>query len=138
MKLPFSGGCLCGELRYQCTGEPELMYYCHCSDCQKSTGTAFHTGLYMKRADFELTSGTSRSFAKQAESGRTIARHFCGHCGSHLYSDKGSESEMISIRAGTLDDPGIFKPDTEIWTLGKTRWAQLPKDLESFIKGPFD
>lgn len=138
MKTPFSGGCLCGEIRYECTGEPELMYYCHCTDCRKSNGTAFHAGIYMKRSDFQLNSGTPKSYAKTADSGRTIVRYFCSHCGTHIYSDKGSETEMLSLKAGTLDEPEIFKPDTEIWTLSKVKWAELPEDLESFIRGPFD
>ena len=138
MKLPFTGGCLCGEIRYQCTAEPELMYYCHCTDCRKANGTAYHTGLYMQRSDFQLTSGTTRSHAKTADSGRIIVRHFCGHCGAHIYSDKGDESDMISLKAGSLDEPEIFHPDTEIWAQSKVSWADLPDDLKSFDKGPFD
>ncbi len=138
MKIPFTGGCLCGEIRYECTCEPELMYYCHCTDCRKANGTAFHAGMYMKRAGFQLTSGTIRSFALTADSGRTIIRYFCGHCGAHIYSDKGMETEMISLKAGSLDEPEIFQPDTEIWTMSKVKWATLPDDLKSFIRGPFD
>jgi len=138
MKTPFTGGCLCGEIRYQCSTEPELMYYCHCTDCRKANGTAFHTGMYMKRSGFRLTSGTIRSYGSIADSGRSIIRYFCGHCGAHIYSDKGAETEMISLKAGSLDKPENFQPDTEIWTQSKVHWANVPDDLKSFEKGPFD
>lgn len=136
MKLPFSGGCLCGALRYECTLEPELMYYCHCSDCRKASGTAFHAGMYMKRAGFDLIAGTPKSFAVTADSGRTIVRYFCPACGSHIYSDKGANEPMLSLKAGSLDDPDVFRPDTEIWTLSKTAWANLPENLTSHLRGP--
>lgn len=138
MKTPYKGGCLCGEIAYECTLKPELMYYCHCTDCRKTSGTAFHAGMYMKRSGFELTSGSLRSYATTADSGRTIVRYFCGHCGTHIYSDKGSDTPMLSLKAGSLDDPEIFIPDTEIWTLSKVQWADLPEDLERFIRGPYD
>lgn len=138
MKVPFEGGCLCGEIRYECSAKPELMYYCHCTDCQKTSGTAFHAGLYMARDSFEITSGTLRTFSATADSGRTIVRHFCGHCGAHVYSDKGVQSTMLSVKAGSLDRPEKFKPNTEIWTQSKVAWAQLPSDLKAFKQGPFD
>ena len=137
MKTPFTGGCLCGEIRYEYSTEPELMYYCHCTDCRKANGTAFHTGIYIKRSGFRLTSGTTHSDANVADSGRTIVRHFCGHCGAHIYSDKGDESDMISLKSGSLDKPETFKPYKEIWAKSKVSWADLPDDLKSYAKGPF-
>jgi hypothetical protein len=110
------------------------MYYCHCSDCRKSGGNAFHTGLYMKRAAFSLT-GKVHSFALKADSGRTIHRYFCPNCASQLYADKGADTEMLSVKAGTLDDPALFEPDTEIWSQSKVKWADLPENLDRHEKG---
>ena len=134
MKLPFSGGCLCGAVRYSCSVEPELMYYCHCSDCRKVSGAAFYPGVYVERKSFAVT-GNLSSYFLTADSGRTIHRYSCPTCAGQIYSDKGADTAMLSIKAGTLDDVSLFKPTIEIWAQSKVEWANLPSDLDSHKRG---
>ena len=134
MKVPFTGGCLCGEIRYVVTVAPELEYYCHCTDCRKASGTAYHPGIYVSNEGFRLTKGTPKTYTVKADSGRDLPRAFCGTCGSGVYVIS-HRRPMTSIKAGTLDDPSQFKPTTEIWTSSKVSWASLPDQLDSYPRG---
>ena len=60
VKIPFTGGCSCGAIRYECTAEPIMMFKCHCRDCQQGTGSGFAPGMLLPRAAFRLTRGQLR------------------------------------------------------------------------------
>ena len=55
MKLPQTGGCQCGKLRYEITAEPQLVYTCHCTDCQRLTSSAFSLGIVVAESAFRLS-----------------------------------------------------------------------------------
>ncbi len=133
-ETPYAGGCLCGAVRYVATEAPSFVYYCHCVDCRKAAGTAFHVGMVVPAASVNWT-GTPREYAKTAESGRDIVRGFCGDCGGQLYSNVSYDPALVSLKAGTLDDPSPVRPATEIWARSKVDWADLPGDLQSFPRG---
>jgi hypothetical protein len=60
MKIPFTGGCVCGAIRYECSAEPIMMFKCHCRDCQQVTGGGFVAGLLVPASAFRLTKGQLR------------------------------------------------------------------------------
>jgi hypothetical protein len=60
MRLPLAGGCRCGAIRYEITDEPAVMFACHCTACQRFTGTAFGMGLVVRPTGFHLTRSTPR------------------------------------------------------------------------------
>src|SRR5438552_18015421 len=98
MTPPFSGGCACGAVRYECSAEPIVMFKCHCRDCQRITGGPFSAVVYVPRAAFKLTRGSLRYYATPSESGGHNKRGFCAECGSRI---SGGESERgIGINAG--------------------------------------
>ena len=84
MKLPQTGGCLCGKIRYQITNAPQLVYTCHCTDCQHLTSSAFSIALAV--ADFRLTGDEPRPLEAIADSGRVKIRWVCPECGCWLFS----------------------------------------------------
>src|SRR5579872_3787901 len=86
MNLPLTGGCQCGRLRYEITEPPRLIYACHCTDCQKMTGSAFSMALVIGCGSFRLTAGEPRAVRRTADSGRAITRWVCPDCGSWLCS----------------------------------------------------
>ena len=137
MKVPFTGGCLCGEIRYEVIVAPENEIYCHCSDCRRASGTANHPGIGVPNEGFRLTRGEPKIFTVKADSGRDLPRAFCGTCGTGLYSIL-NRRPSVSIKAGTLDEPSQFRPDIEIWTSSKVEWADLPGDLKSYPEGLTD
>ena len=131
-----SGSCLCGQIRYEYTGEPGLSSYCHCSDCRKVTGSAFIVSIRLDVKDLRfLTNDKTKSYTKIADSGNSITRNFCPNCGSPVFTTSKDNPEYIWVRAGTLDDPTFIKPAYEYWTDSKVEWATIPEKIERFNKG---
>ena len=99
------GGCICRALRYRITGEPLTLYTCHCTDCQRQGGSAFGMSMTLLKTQFELLSGTPRVFTKTfPDDGRQKFTHFCGDCGTRLWTDFTKSTHVINVRPGTLDD----------------------------------
>jgi hypothetical protein len=74
MKLPQAGGCQCGKIRYEITEAPQLVYTCHCTDCQRLTGSAFSLGIVVAEAGFRLSGIEPRPLQRTADSGRINSR----------------------------------------------------------------
>ncbi len=129
-----TGGCLCGAVRYRAEAKKTLHYLCHCTDCQRYGGAPYHVGVVVAADDLEVT-GEMRHWAKTADSGRTVARHFCGSCGGHLMTSPWPDPHRFSLKAGSLDDPSLYRPRHEIWARSRLEWADLPDDLECFEQG---
>lgn len=133
MTETLTGGCLCGAVRYHAEAEQTLHYFCHCTDCQRYGGAAYHAAIVVGAADLSVT-GSPRVYTREADSGRTIARHFCGDCGGHLYTSPWPQATRFSLKAGTLDDPAWFNPKNEIWRQSKVHWID-DADRELFEQG---
>ena len=113
MKLPQTGGCQCGKIRYEITEAPQLVYTCHCTDCQHITGSAFSLGVALPETAFRCTAGEPRALQRMPESGRLNTRFVCPDCASWVYSlPRGG---VIRVRAGTLDDTSWLCPTRHIW-----------------------
>ena len=128
-----TGGCLCGAVRYRAEATETLHYMCHCTDCQRYGGAGYHAAIVVASAEVELT-GEPRVYTKTADSGRTVARYFCGDCGGHLFTSPWPEATRYSVKAGTLDDPSAFRPAHQIWCQSRQAWAD-PPEMESFDQG---
>ncbi len=123
-----TGGCACGQVRYEISGEPVLSLYCFCSLCRRRAGTDGYAGMMVAAADFTHTSGTTSFYRTAAESGREVDRHFCPNCGSHLWGE--TQIDLVSVAAGTLDDPTNFVPTRAVFTEDAPPWARIPDGLE--------
>ena len=132
MSKTITGGCLCGDIRYECQGEPLHSIICHCTDCRRFTGSAIATELFYPKESFRLLSGTPSGYAVLAESGNSIERQFCGKCGASLFAVLDSYPDLISVTAGTLDDKTVFKPDCQVWTRSRMDAIRVNDDLEKF------
>ena len=82
MKLPQTGGCQCGAIRYEISAAPQLVYTCHCTDCQRLTSSAFSLGMVVAEEAFQLGGVEPRRLQRTADSGRVNARLVCPVCGS--------------------------------------------------------
>ena len=134
MSEHLTGGCLCGAVRYEANAAETLHYVCHCSDCQKYGGGAYHAAIVVAAEDVAIT-GEPRVYTKPADSGRTIARYFCGDCGGHLFTSPWPEATRFSLKAGTLDDPAMYNPKHEIWRQSTVHWVEPSSDREAFEQG---
>jgi hypothetical protein len=136
MNTVLSGGCACGAVRYACAADPLFALNCHCRDCQRETGSAFAPILAVPRSAFAVTQGSPRYFDVRADSGYTTRRAFCAECGSPLFGEPGSRTDMVTIRAGSLDDPSIFRPTQNIFTASAQPWDYMDASLPSVPRLP--
>jgi hypothetical protein len=128
----FTGGCHCGAIRYEVTGEPVRTQICHCDDCRRSGGSAFATNVFVKTEDLKVTKGTPKSFYWIAASGNRRGRAFCGECGTSLYVWNEARSGMRGVRIGSIDDASSIKPWAHVWVSRALASTNLDDDLEKF------
>jgi hypothetical protein len=133
--MRFSGRCLCGAVTYECASEPIVMGNCHCRDCQRATGSGFAAGMLVLRSAVTVQ-GEVRYYDSIADSGHVISRGFCPICGSRLFGKGDASPERMSICAGTLDDPTVFRPQADIYTASAQPWSPLNPKLPKFAKMP--
>ena len=129
MSEPMTGGCLCGAIRYEAAGEPVFALLCHCRDCQRQSGSAYGAGLRLPAAGFRVTAGDPKLYLKAADSGNTISRAFCGDCGTMVFLRVSARPDLVAIRAGTLDDPSVFRPEADIFVRSAQPWDHMDPDL---------
>ena len=122
-----TGGCLCGHVRFKLTAEPVMARICWCRDCQHIAGNGTVNALFPS-GNIEIT-GTTAEFASKGDSGNTVTRRFCPHCGSHLFADSTGRAGLTVVRVGTLDDPSSIKPVANIWSASAPGWACLDPAL---------
>ena len=115
MNIPFTGGCECGAIRYECSAEPIMMFKCHCRDCQKVTGGGFVAGLLVPESAFRLTKGQLRFHFTPSMAGGKHKRGFCAECGSRITGGQSDERStgFVGVTAGSLDDPSGFRPQMD-------------------------
>lgn len=128
------GGCLCGAVRYQCT-EESGGGHCHCIDCRKTSGTGHGSHMIVPEAAFSLT-GELAFYEKAADSGNMISRAFCPDCGSPIYSTNAGMPGVVFVRASSLDDPEMFKPQMVVYTDRAASWDKMDDTLPRFAAMP--
>jgi hypothetical protein len=116
-----SGGCLCGHVRYRFIGDPLMVAVCHCRHCQKQSGSAFSLVCVVTDTQYRQE-GETRVFQDRGDSGSTVDRHFCTHCGSPITSIAGILPGLTIIKAGTLDDPSPWRPAAEAYCSSALAW----------------
>jgi hypothetical protein len=133
-----TGGCQCGAVRYELTGEPLPLVICHCHECQKQTASAFGMSLPVARTDLRIVSGELKEWRRLAESGREVACWFCPDCGSRVYHSSLLGPEYWHLKPGTLDDTSGLEPVAEVWTRSAQPWLNFSDRLLSFPREPDD
>ena len=131
-----TGSCLCGAIRYTISTPVTELRACHCTQCQKTSGTAGSVNAVVPQAAFSITQGTPRRYDAKADSGRILHRYFCGDCGSPLYSQRQNNTELFVVRAGSFDNPGDMKITAHIWTKSARPWAHMDPDSKQFPAQP--
>lgn len=136
MSAPYTGGCQCGAVRYEITGEPLTVYRCYCTDCQKQSGSAHGMSMLVPVEFFKLTKGALKSFEKIAESGRPASCYFCADCGSRIYNARTSAPAWVVVKPGTLDDVSWVRPVGSMWTRSAPPFATFPEGELGFETQP--
>ena len=130
--MVLEGGCACGAIRYKLTNQLLIVHACHCRDCQRLSGTAFATNIWIESKFVEPGPNAPASFRLKGGSGQPHDVFFCQRCGTTLWSRYHPVPWALFVRAGTLDNPHAVKPDVHIFTRSKLPWLELPAGARSF------
>ena len=128
--MEFNGGCACSGLRYQMTDRPLFIHCCHCTWCQRETGSAFVLNALIEARKVKVTKGMAEDIATPSESGMGQRIFRCPTCHVAVWSIySGAGDRFLFLRVGTLDQAGDFPPDIHIYTSTKQPWVQLPEGV---------
>ncbi|MEO7773167.1 MAG: GFA family protein [Steroidobacteraceae bacterium] len=128
IKLPVTGGCLCGAVRYTIDAEPLATRVCWCRLCQFLGGGSGTVNVCFPTAATRL-GGPLTDFVAIADSGNSMHRRFCSTCGTPMFSAADIRPHLIFVRAGTLDDPELVSPQMTIWASQAPVWACFDPEL---------
>jgi hypothetical protein len=133
MKMNMRGGCLCGAVRYEAS-DPVITAICHCTHCQKSSGSAYSVNVLFPDENVQIE-GTTQHFVDTGDSGGHLNRHFCPKCGSSLYTKADSIPGLTIVKAGSLDDTSAVKPTVQIYCARAQNWVTLPAGTTNHQQG---
>ena len=132
----FTGGCLCGAVRYEVDAEPLRVARCHCDDCRRGSGAAFATNVFVPADKLNLT-GDVATYQHKTDSGNTMTRAFCAKCGSPIFSFSSVGGGVVrAIRVGSIDDASFVKPTVEVYTKRMLACTVVDPDTQKFEAMP--
>lgn len=132
MAHDLAGGCACGAVRYRLEAAPMFVHCCHCSDCQRQTGSAFVINALIETDRITMIAGAPEPVAVPTQSGRPHDIYRCLACRIAVWSDYGRRPALRFVRVGTLDHPATLPPDVHIYTSSKLPWVVLPAGTPAF------
>ncbi len=133
-----TGGCLCGAVRYQVNQTMRFRSYaCHCTDCQRRSGSAFGIQQSVLTADLTVEGEILRGEHVQP-SGAVAGIYACKSCLTRVYTDNNARPGIANLRAGTLDNSPSMVPAAHLWVQSKQPWVVIPKDAEVMETQPPD
>lgn len=125
----FEGGCACGAVRYRMESTPLFVHCCHCTWCQRETGSAFALNALIEADRVRLLKGRPRVVATPSNSGKGQDVWRCPDCSVALWSNYvGFRGNVHFVRVGTLDEPDRLQPDIHIFTASKLPWVKIPDE----------
>lgn len=133
--MAYTGGCYCGEIRYEATGDPQGALQCHCRECQYITGGYPNAIMVFAEENFRYTKGSPSEFSR-SDLERPVTRAFCPTCGTAIGTRSPARPNSMIIKVGTLDDPSVFEPKVAIFTVDMQPFHSLPDDVPSFERRP--
>jgi hypothetical protein len=125
--LPLTGACQCRAVRYEIRAEPLTLYACHCTECQRQSGSAFALSMVVAREAVVTVAGKPKAWRRMHESGRAAQCLFCPECGTRLWHEPERNAAITILKPGTLDDTSWLRPVGHIWTRSAQDWIDLPE-----------
>jgi hypothetical protein len=121
-----TGSCNCGAVRFEVTSPLVSAGYCHCTRCQRRTGTAASANARVEPGSFRVVQGEDRMRAWKPETG--AQKWFCGDCGSALFSRNPSDPERVGVRLGAFDSDPEIRPGWRQFVAYAAAWEEIPDD----------
>ena len=126
--MEWTGGCLCGAVRYRTTADPMRAVICHCGICRKVSGAAFLSFVHFPKDAFTWTSGAPTRYRSSAYA----ERGFCPQCGSTLTMHEDVLDDRVQVSLGSLDRPEAVRPNDHVWSESQLPWLVISDDLPRF------
>ena len=130
-KTHYSGGCLCGAVRYEVSGAARHLCYCHCESCRRASGAAAVPWGTFDRHSFRVTRGTLAEF----RSSEPVRRGYCPGCGSCLTYRHATRPAEIDVTLATLDEAAQLAPQMHVWVADKLPWVRIEDGLPQLPQG---
>lgn len=131
MGQPYTGGCACRAIRYEIPAEPVFQNHCQCVDCRRKSGTGHGSYLTFPRAGM-VRSGETALWDMKGDSGNTKTTGFCPACGSPVFMTFSAAPDVLAVHAGSLDDPGRFRPQAVTYAARAQAWDRVDAALPAF------
>ena len=133
MSPVLEGGCLCGKIRFKADGPPLRTLVCHCTFCQRVTGSAFYAESLFERNQVNFNQGEQRQFEHRSDgSGKKVFVHFCPTCGTTVGLTFERWPDMQAISRGCYDNPNAVEITSNIWTRSAQTGIALPGGMDCF------
>jgi len=130
------GGCYCGGLRYEATGDAIFKGQCHCRECQYISGGNPNVVMAMPESGFSYTKGSPKQY-RRSDLAKPVTREFCAECGTHILAKTSALPGALVIKVGTFDDPSVFgSPQMAIFTVDKQSFHHVPEGVPTFERTP--
>ena len=130
-----SGTCLCGRIKFSGNTEIRRIANCHCTDCQKATGAAFATIIFVNESDIKIE-GSPSIYGHISDRGSKMEKHFCSSCGSQMFALNSSRPGLVGLRAGSIDQKKLVRPEVNVYTDSKIPLTQVDPNIPSYSKMP--
>jgi hypothetical protein len=127
--MRIDGQCHCGRVSYEAEIDPEKVSVCHCTDCQSLTGSPYRVTVICSEQHIRLTGAAPKVYAKTGDNGRTRFQHFCGECGSPLFTSGEGGPDDFGIRWGGIRQRAQLGPTRQIWCRSAAHWINDLREL---------
>ena len=128
--FPLEGGCTCRAVRFRMMSKPLFVHCCHCTWCQRETGTAFALNAMIEADRVVLLSGDVEAVHTPSNSGKGQKITRCPKCHVALWSNYGGGGDAVRfVRVGTLLEPARIPPDIHIFTSTRQPWVVIPPGM---------
>lgn len=127
--MHIDGQCHCGHVTYEAEIDPQEVSICHCTDCQRLTGSPFRVTAVTERNTIRLTGAAPKLYVKHGANGNIRKQFFCPECGSPLFTTGEDEAGQTGIRWGSINQRDALKPAEQIWCRSAAPWLDTISDL---------
>ena len=122
--MNITGGCFCGHVTYRATVDPAQVFICHCTDCQRHSGTAYGVVVGVEAGQFQQLSGVLKTYDKIADSGTVRVLAFCPECGTRIHATSAGEPDgFMGLRLGTVDQRDRLPPTAQVFCRSALGWV---------------
>ena len=126
--------CQCGQLWVTAPGPSPAVVACHCSYCQRRSGSPYGVLAYYPSEMLKIT-GEATRYVRPTSTGGSFETFFCPTCGSTVYARAAKHPAMLGVAVGAFGDPGFPAPARSVWENGKHGWVVIPEPAEHFQQG---